>query len=392
MAQTKRVYTGIDIGTASVKVMIAAPSETPGAPMQVLGRGIAVTRGLRHGYIVETAEAVRSVRKALADAKAAAHAQVTSARIAIGGVGLEEIRSSADITLTASGGVVTARDVERALRESEKRASGKLINRSIVHTIPLEFRIDGTKVHGKPTGMQGAKLAVDVLIISILAQHYDDLLEVIEAAGIEVDGVIASPLAADLAVLEKQQRTAGVCLADIGAETVSLIVYDNDLPVSVKVLPNGSADITNAIALSFQIPMNEAESLKRGGVIGSDVPARKLETLVTGQLKDLFTAVNTHLKSIGRARLLPAGIVLIGGGAAAPGAADIARGILKLPAALGVLGGGARSASSDASWAVAYGLCRWAYKEDAVGRTTTLFEVLGTAWESIVKTVRSLLP
>jgi cell division protein FtsA len=390
MAQ--RIYTGIDIGTSHIKVMVAAPSESPGAPMQVLGTGIATARGLRHGYVVDAVEATRSVREALARAKAAAKTPITAARIAIGGVGLEEVRSSADITLTASGGVVTPRDVERALRESEKRASGKLVNRSVIHTIPLEFRIDGNKVHGKPTGMQGTKLAVDTLIISILTQHYEDLLEIIDGAGIEVEGVIASPLAAALVALSKQQRTAGVCLANIGAETVSLIVYDDDIPVSIKVLSSGSADVTNAIALSFQIPMSEAESLKRGGVIGSEVPVRKLETLVTGQLKDLFTTINTHLKSIGRARLLPAGIVLIGGGASAQNAAEIARTILKLPAAVGVLGGGARSASSDASWAVAYGLCQWAYREDSAERRTTLSEVLRNASDSVKKTFRSLLP
>jgi cell division protein FtsA len=388
----KRTYTGIDIGTYHVKVVIAAPPESPDIPMQVLGTGIASSRGLRHGYIIDRAEAGRSIREALSRAKAAAKIPVTAARIAMGGVGLDEIRSSSDITLTASGGVVTAREIERALRESEKRASSKLVNRTIIHTIPLEFRVDGVPVFGKPLGMQATKLAVDTLIISMLTQHYDDLVEAVESAGVEVDGVMASPLAASLVTLTKAQKTAGVCLANIGAETLSVIVFDNDTPVSLKVFPIGSSDITNSIALSFQIPINEAEQMKRGAVTGSDIPTKKMETLVNTQLKDMFTLINAHLKSIGRAKLLPAGIVITGGGSGFVGTSEIARAILKLPSQIAQIGLSARMASVDSTWAVAYGLCRWAYAEDADVRGETPLAVLKSGWDSLKQTIRSLLP
>src|SRR5581483_10239169 len=104
----------------------------------------------------------------------------------------------------------------------------------------------------------------------------------------------------------KAQKTAGVVLANIGAETLSVVVFDNDIPVSIKVLPMGSADITNTIALSFQIPLTEAEQMKRGAVTGSDIAPRKMETIIQSRLKEMFTLVNAHLKTIGRSRLLPA--------------------------------------------------------------------------------------
>ncbi|MBM3272289.1 cell division protein FtsA [Candidatus Kaiserbacteria bacterium] len=388
----KRIYTGIDIGTYHVKVIIAAPSESPDLPMTILGTGVATSRGLRHGYIVDQNEAVRSVREALSRAKTSAKTNVTSARVAVGGVGLDEIRSNADISLTASGGIVTARDVERVLRESEKRASAKLVNRTVLHTIPLEYRIDGTPVYGKPTGMQGTKLTVDTLIISMLTQHYDDLLEAVEAAGIEVDGVMASPLAASLVTLTKAQKTAGVCLANIGAETLSVIVFDNDTPVSLKVFPTGSSDVTSSIALNFQIPMNEAEQMKRGAVTGSDISPRKIEQLVASQLKDMFTLINGHLKTIGRSRLLPAGIVITGGGSGFGNAADIARLVTKLPSSVAQVGTTARTMSMDATWAVAYGLCRWAYADDSTPKPTSIKTLLTQASERLKEAVRAILP
>ena len=388
----KKLYTGIDIGTYHVKVVIAAPPESSDIPMQILGTGIATSKGMRHGYIIDKAEAARSIKEALARASSAARVQVQSARIALGGIGLEEMRSTGDVPLTTSGGIVTEKEIERALRESEKRMSSKLSNRTVVHTIPLEYRIDGVKVYGKPTGLQGTKLAIDTLLITMLSQHHDDLIEAVEAAGVEVDGVMASPLAASLVTLTKAQKTAGVILANIGAETLSVMVFENDVPISMKIFPLGSADITNTIALSFQIPLMEAEQMKRGAVTGSDIAPRKMNAIIVARLKDMFTLINAHLKTIGRQKLLPAGIVITGGGSGMTSAQEIARTILKLPSQIGQIGHVPRTASVDATWAVAYGLCRWAYAEDMVEKTSSIGEAAASAWESIKKAVKSLLP
>ncbi|MBV9159165.1 MAG: hypothetical protein JO019_01045, partial [Candidatus Kaiserbacteria bacterium] len=318
--------------------------------------------------------------------------RVTSARIALGGMGLDEIKATGEWSLTASGGVVTEKEMDRAIVESEKRTSGKLTNRTVIHAIPLEYRVDGVKVFGSPRGLQGTKLSVDTLLITMLAQHYDDMIEAVEAAGVEVEGVMASPLAASLVTLTKAQKTAGVVLANIGSETLSIIVFDNDVPVSIKVFPVGSADITNTLALSFQVPLNEAESLKRGGVTGSEVPQKRIQTIVTNRLKDMFALINAHLKSIDRARLLPAGIVITGGGSGLTSASDIARLTLKLPSQIAQIGYLPRSSSIDATWAVAYGLCRWAYAEDTSVRSSSLGEVFSGAWDSFKQSIRSLLP
>ncbi|MEK7107436.1 MAG: cell division FtsA domain-containing protein [Patescibacteria group bacterium] len=388
----RKYYTGIDIGTYHVKVVIAAPAENPDLPMQIIGTGIAASRGMRYGYIIDPNEATKSVKEALARASSAAKIPIKSARVALGGLGLDEIRSIGEVTLTASGGIVNARDIERVERESEKKASTKLTNRTIIHTIPIEFRVDGIRVLGQPIGLQGTKLAADTLLITMLSQHHDDLIEAVEKAGVEVEGVMASPLAASFVTLSKAQKMAGVVLANIGAETLSVIIFDNDVPISVKVFPNGSSDITNTIALSLQISPSEAEQMKRGAVTGSDVPPRKMNAIIAGRLKDMFVIVNAHLKTIGRQRLLPAGIIITGGGSGLASAADIARTVLKLPSQIGLIGNLTRTGSADATWAVAYGLCRWAYAEDTSVGKHSLSEIIRDAGESIKQAVRAMLP
>lgn len=388
----KQFYTGVDIGTYHVKVVIAAPPEKSDLPMQILGTGTAASKGLRHGYIVDTKEAALSVREALTRAASASRVKISSARVAIGGVGLEDLRSTGELSLTPSGGVVSEHDLDRALRESEKRASTKLANKHVLHTIPLEYRVDGTKVYGSPVGLQGTKLSVDTLLITMLAKHYDDVIEAIEAAGVEVEGVMASPIAASFVTLTKAQKMAGVVLANIGSETLSVIVYDNDTPISVKVFPIGGNVITESLALTFQMPLPEAEQMKRGAVTGSDIPQRKLQTVIQSRLKDMFTLINAHLKAIGRNRLLPAGIVITGGGSGIAGSADIAKSILKLPSQISQIGLLPKSASVDATWAVAYGLCRWGFAEDVSDEGQSLGEVFKGGWKSLKSTLGSFLP
>ena len=388
----RKIYAGIDIGTSQTKVVIAAPGESPELPMQILGTGTANSKGMRHGYVVDPREATRGIREALHRAASQAKVRVRRARVALGGIGLEEVRSTGEVSLTPSGGIVTDREVDRSLRESEKRASSKLVNRSIIHTIPLENRVDGSRVFGKPQGLQGTKLSVDALLITLLTQHHDDLVEAVESAGVEVDGIMAAPLAASLVTLTKAQKTAGVVLTNIGGETLSIVVFENDAPISIKVFSTGSSDITNTIALSLRIPLAEAEQMKRGAVTGSDVPPRRMQAIVAKRTRDMFTLVNTHLKDIGRSRLLPAGVVITGGGSGLAGVSEVARAVLQLPAQVSQVSNLPRSAGVDATWAVAYGLCRWAYAEEMSGGGSTLGEIAENVWDTIKQTFRSLLP
>lgn len=391
MARTP-LYTGIDIGTFTVKVVIAAPSERSDVPMQILGTGTAPSRGMRQGYIVSSKDISASVRDAVARASQAAGVQIKQARVAIGGVGLDEFRSTGEVSLTQSGGTVEEKDIERALRESEKKIANRLTNRHVIHTFPLRYRVDGAPVFGRPQGWHGTKLSVDTLIITALSQHYDDLIESVEDAGVEVEGVMVAPLAASLVTLTKAQKTAGVLLANIGAETTSIAVFENDMPLSVKVLPAGASDVTHQIALNFRVPLIEAEQMKRGAVTGSDVPMKKLEDVITARLKDMFNLINAHLREIDRARLLPAGIVITGGGSGLMSAAEIARATLKLPSQIGVLSFTTRAGSVDATWAVAYGLCRWGFAIDTSESDASVGSVVRSGWQRLWQNIKNLMP
>jgi cell division protein FtsA len=203
------------------------------------------------------------------------------------------------------------------------------------------------------------KLEVKTLFITCLDHHLNDLIEAAAEAGVEAEDVVAAPIAASLVTLTKTQKIAGCVLANIGSETVSIAVFENDIPISLEVFPFGSNDITNDIALGLRVPLEEAEEIKKGSIVGVNYPRRKLEEIISARLSDIFELIEAHLKKIGRSGLLPAGIVITGGGSAIETIGELAKSALRLPSKIGTItfGEGSKGQIKDASWSVAYGLC-----------------------------------
>ncbi len=353
--------TGIDVGTYQVKVVIVSDTnseENKGMP-QIIGTGYAESRGLRNGYIINESDVVRSVRNAVAQAEKASGVKVKRAYISMGGIGLDEIHSRGEAITSRADSLITQVDIDKAIEMSEENIKDKIPNRKIIHSIPLQYSIDGEKVHGRPHDLKGTKIEVDVLFVTAFEQHLNDLVMAIESIGISVDDVMASPLAGSLVMLTKAQKRAGCVLANIGAETVSIVIFENNTPMSLKVFPIGANDITNDIALGLKVTLDEAEKIKRGGMTNTPYSKKKLDEIISARLSDIFELIDAHLRKIKRDGLLPAGIIITGGGSGTTSVQDLARVALKLPSKIATLDPAQNGKVRDASWAVGYGLCIW---------------------------------
>jgi cell division protein FtsA len=277
----------------------------------------------------------------------------------MGGIGLDEVHSRGEAITSRADSTITQVDIDKAMQVSEEYIQEKIPNRKIIHAIPLTFTVDNEKVLGRPHGLRGTKLEVESLFITAFEQHLNDLVAAIESIGIIVDDVMASPLAGSLVMLSKAQKRAGCVLANIGAETVSIVVFENNTPISLKVFPIGSNDITNDIALGLKIPLEEAEKIKRGAITNTTYSKRRLDEIVSARLTDIFELIDAHLKKIKRDGLLPAGVIITGGGSGIATVQDLARASLRLPSKIATLDPGQNGKVRDASWAVSYGLCIW---------------------------------
>ncbi len=385
---SRKIAVGIDVGTYQIKVVVAEQSSKD-QRTKIIGTGFAQSRGIRHGYVISRNDIARMLQVAITQAEKSSGIAIRRAYLSIGGVGLEEYRSRAELVVSRADNEVTELDVKNVLEESERKISQRLVNRKVIHAIPLAYRLDGERLMGRPLGMQGTKLEVDSLFITALEQHLNDLIAAVEDVGISVIDVMASPLAGSFVTLTKAQKIAGVVLANIGAETLSIVVFENDTPISVKVFPVGSTDITHDIALGLQISLDDAEQAKRGALVDAATNKRRLDDIIASRIADIFKLLDVHLKRLGKNGLLPAGIVLSGGGSGITTIEDIARATLKLPSRRATLHVPDSSKIKDSTWAVAYGLCIWGLTNDV---ESSNFSSLKESAQGVVGWLKQFLP
>ena len=361
----RKISVGIDVGTFQIKVVVSEEikKEDGSYCPKVIATGYAESKGMRHGYIINSEDIIRCLKIAVDQAEKIAKIKIKKAYISVGGIGLGSIIGKGAVMISKADSEITDMDVKSVLSIAEEDLSqSAMMNKKIIHQIPISYKIDGQPLMGRPVGMHGARLEVKVLFVYCLEQHLDDLIQAIKDAGIEVMDVMASPLAASIVSLNKSQKIAGCVLANIGSETVSLSVFENNIPVSLEVLPIGGTDITNDIALGFRIPIDEAEHIKIGSVSEAQYPKKKLDEIIIARLSDIFELIESHLKKIGRSGLLPAGIILTGGSSGIETIEDVARATLKIPSKIASIDFASNLKNSqikDSTWAVAYGLSIW---------------------------------
>lgn len=365
----RNITVGIDIGTYQVKVVVAElVREGDKNVTRIIGTGLAESKGLRHGYIINSPDVTQSIEVAVKLAEKMSGVKIHKAFIGVGGIGLSGVTSTGSLIIGRADLQITELDIEKLGEICEESLSTGLIqNHRILHSIPLSYKIDGKMVLAKsPLDMKGTKLEVKMLFVTCLESHLNDLLEGVDKAGIEVTDVLASPIAASFVTLSKTQKIAGAVLANIGAETVSIVVFENNIPISLEVFPIGSTDITNDIALGLKIPLEEAENIKIRGLSGNSFSKKKIEDIISARLADIFELIENHLKKIGRNGLLPAGIFITGGGASLGIAVeDFAKITLKLPSRIATMNvGNEKSYIKDSTWAVAYGLCMLGFSKE----------------------------
>lgn len=386
----RRIATGIDIGTHQTKVVVVEEVQTEEGPqIHIIGTGLSETQGLRHGYVVDLQDATESIMLAKRQAEGIIHTPIRSAFLAVGGVSLDETRATGQTIISRADQEITELDVEKVREEARRSAEPQFMNRRVLHEIPLEFRVDGAKTLGAPLGMKGTKLEGEFLFVTCLAQHADQLTAAVEAADVEVIDRMASPLAGSYVTLTKDQKMKGCVLANIGAETVSIVVYDEGLPISVKVFQTGSTNITDDLALGFKISLEDAERIKLGRLSGTMYPKKKVEEIITTRFRTMFDLIERHLRSLGRHGSLPAGIILSGGGAGQGTISDIAKGALNLPSRVADMRISSDTKIRDATWAVAYGLALWGLTGDT---ETPKKNVMGDIGRSLERFIRQFMP
>ena len=378
------LISGIDIGNSQVKVVVAKVDKDS-LGLEILGVGSASSEGLRRGMVVDMEETIDNIRTAVQRAQAMAGVSVKRAYLAVNGLHIKNQVSRGVIAVSRADNEISQNDIERVIQAASVVSLPP--NREIIHVIPRNFIVDGTENVKNPFGMKGVRLEAEVFIIEGLSPYLRNLAKCVNENNIEVAGLVFAPLAASLSVLDKNQKEYGVLNLDFGGGTSTLTVFEEADLVHSVVLPIGSKHITSDLAVALRTSMDVAERVKlehgttsemmdmrkRESIDLSELvgeenffwPKKQLVNVIDARAHELLDMVSLELKKISKA-ILPAGVVLSGGGANLPGLAALVKEKLRLPVKIAkpVTLHGNGEDQNDPALSVAMGLVLWGLEEE----------------------------
>lgn len=340
---------GIDIGTSTVRAVIAHIDGSTGTPT-VVGVGQAPNSGMRKGVVANLSGPAQAIDDALGEAERMSGYQVDEATISINGSHILSTHADGMVAVGAPDHEITSDDLARV---EDVATIGKVpANRKILDVVPHAYKLDGQENIKDPHGMTGTRLEIDAHVVSVLTPHLTNLEKVTESAKVQPRVIIPAVVAASRAVLGEQQLENGVAVVDLGGSTTGVAVYEEGDLQYVGVVPIGSVNITNDLAIGLKtdpavadkIKLEHASatvrkessgiSIKHEGEIYS-FTTEDIDEIIEARLEEIFEGVQHELRKAGRAGKLPSGVVLTGGGAELKNIAEFAKKHLGLAARIG---------------------------------------------------------
>ncbi len=355
-----RVFGAVNIGSFRISALIAGRSES--GEMIVLGSAHRAAQGVKRGYVTDMHAATYAVRDAIERAEKMANTSVSSVWIGCSGAGLAS--QIAQVEIDIGGRRIEPDDIQHLLISAREVIQPD--GRMVLHAQPAHYTLDGAHGIANPKGLHAERLGVDIHVMLADGAPIRNLTEAVQNAHLEVEAVVASPIAAAYACLSAEERELGVALVEFGAEVTTVSVHAAGMLLGLSSIPMGSGDITDAIAGAFGIRRFQAERLKcvNGSAIASPadhremipvhgpgddfsgqlarhaddknrIPRAELISVITGQLGKLMDEISRVLKGMGFSGARGAQVVFTGGGAELAGLADFAQGALGRPVRIG---------------------------------------------------------
>jgi cell division protein FtsA len=382
MVEREAVLVGIDVGTSKVCALIGEVSRD--GRLTIMGHGTVPASGLKKGVVINIDQTIRSIADAVERAERLSGWKIDRAFVGVGGQHVESLNSPGQVAVTAHHREVTREDVNRAIEVA--RAVSIPSNREVLHVERRGFTVDGQEGVKDPLGMSALRLEVETHIVTASATAVQNLTKCVTAAGVKIDELVADSLASAEAVLSETEKELGVAVADIGAGTIDLALFQDGSPFHTRVLPVGGNNVTNDVAIGLKTSLQVAEELKiRHGtadlraveegddedisvsVLGEDAgrTVSRLEVcqIIEARMRETFELLGNEIRAAG-VGMLPAGIILTGGAAQLAGAAELGRSVLQMPvrvaAPTGI--GGLVDTLLEPSYSTSVGLLLWGAK------------------------------
>jgi cell division protein FtsA len=404
VARKEQYLVGLDVGTSTVACVVGESLED--GSLNVVGIGVSESRGIKRGVVVNLEAAVASIKKAIEEAELMAGIEIDLVHLALSGPHIKGFNSRGVVAVAGKNREVSREDVRRAIDAA--KAVALPTGREILHVLPQDFVVDEQDGIGAPEGMTGARLEVNVHVVTGAASSTQNIVACVNRAGVQVVDTVIEQLAAAEAVLTPDEKELGVALVDIGGGTVDLAIYERGHLWHTAVVAVGGDHFTSDIAVGLRTPIPDAEKVKRksgcalssmvdedatievasvGGRKPRFMARRILSEILQPRAEEIFHLVWDEIRRAGYEKSLNSGIVLTGGGAILEGMPEIAEQIFDLPIRRGIpIGvGGLADHISSPVFATPVGVALYAHRNRVTEQRGP-----GGAFSRVVSQLRSI--
>ena len=390
MARREQHYVGLDVGTSKIVAVVGEVLDEGG--LDIIGFGHAESNGIRKGIVVNLEAAVESIKKAIEEAELTAGVEIESVYLGLSGAHVKAFNSRGVVAVAGKEREITREDVRRAIDAA--KAVSLPTGREIIHVLPQDFVVDEQDEIGAPIGMTGARLEVNVHVVTGSASSTQNIIACVNRAGVSVIETVLEQLAAAESVLTSDEKELGVALVDIGGGTTDYAIFERGSLWHTGVLALGGDHFTNDVAVKLRTPIPDAEKTKRrfgcsltslvdeqetievasvGGRQPRVIPKILLSEVLQPRAEEIFHQLWDEIRNAGYDRSLHSGIVLTGGGGILDGMEEIAEQIFDLPIRRGcpVGVGGLSDHVKNPAFSTAVGLVMYAQRNQMLERKNT---------------------
>jgi cell division protein FtsA len=342
------ILVGVEVGTSKVCAVVAEAGRD--VDLHILGVGMAPSRGIRKGEIVDLAIATECVHDALAEAETNANVGIEDVSVAVTGSHITSFNSRGAVPIPAERLEIDEEDLnEVAIKAREVSIPTE---NTFLHSIIQHYYVDGQEGVINPVGLVGRRLEADFHIIHGVKTRLQNTLRCIEENGMQIDQVVVNSLASSHAVLNDHQRELGAVVIDIGGGVSDFIVFADGVVKQTGVLAVGGDHISNDISLGLRIPLTRAEKLKLdegsallgksmpgemitlkndAGFSGKEIEREMLNTIIHARVREIFALIHKQVASETPSHMLGAGVYLTGGCSLLQGIREVAESVFEMP-------------------------------------------------------------
>ena len=326
-----KIIVGLDIGTTKVACIVGRKSEN--GKIEILGYGKTVSTGVRRGVVTNIFDTVEAIKTAVKQASDQSGVEINRVSVGIAGQHIKSLQHRGVMMRDNHETEISEAELERLRNDTFK--INMTPGEEIIDVIRQDTYVDG-ELAGNPVGMLGSKIEANFHVIIGQTSAAKNIVKCIQSAGLDMDYMILEPIASAQAVLDDEEKDAGVVLVDIGGGTTDIAIFKDKKIQHTAVIPFGGNIITEDICSGCSIIKHYAEEVKVKfgsalasenrddevvsipGIRGRDpkeISFKNLAHIIQARLEEIFELVNYEIQKAKTDNQLIAGIVLTGGGA-----------------------------------------------------------------------------